>query len=513
MLAGEKRSKIGRITAGKIRRMVDRGSGKADELAKAGIERPGTQQGPRQDGPHPGAGTMMRQAMGAQKRPETDAPFGKTIKDARGAVDKLKQGGHDVILGNQIADMMRIKNKGPKWNQGTLDNDDGEKQNKMWQKLTRLPAISKDAEAVKQMNIEARDLVQDPDYKMDQYDDEEYGDDYLSEGAFGQVFQDRNGNIVKKGGLGPSELKALFAMKDNPAFPNLINAQFDEPFIHKSSVENNSRGRRTNERATGVEEYWEPDDQSEWDKQFPTAQGTYAMSPAKGEELFSGIDELDDDMKDKVMRNFWKARGDLHKAGFSHNDMHGGNIFMDPETGEVNIIDLGLAKENKLSALMEGLGGLDFEEGQDYQLNHHMGGSNFSERMQEVSVNNRANIEQEIMDNLDIDMDDEDNMEASMEAIRQMMTGDIRMRDDDFDNIKEAIPYLADDENVGKLIKMLYDGIGNSELADRMGDAFEKKQLDTKVLKAANLMRKQKGQSQIEPKKSVIPPENMDFDD
>jgi len=89
----------------------------------------------------------------------------------------------------------------------------------------------------------------------------------------------------------------------------------------------------------------------------------------------------------------------------------------------------------------------------------------------------------------------------AMEAVREMMVGDIRMRDDDFDRIKESIPYLADDENVGKLIKMLYDGVGNSELADRMGDAFERKQLDTKVFKAANLMRKQKGQSQITPKK------------
>ena len=39
------------------------------------------------------------------------------------------------------------------------------------------------------------------------------------------------------------------------------------------------------------------------------------------------------------------------------------------------------------------------------------------------------------------------------------------------------------------------------------------KQLDTKTLKAANLMRKQKGQSQITPRRDVIPPKNMDFDD
>ena len=35
---------------------------------------------------------------------------------------------------------------------------------------------------------------------------------------------------------------------------------------------------------------------------------------------------------------------------------------------EVTIIDLGLAQNDKISALMEALGGLDFEEGQDGQL-------------------------------------------------------------------------------------------------------------------------------------------------
>ena len=369
-------------------------------------------------------------------------------------------------------------------------------------------AIKKDADVVSQMNGAARALVKDPEYALDQFDDDA---DFMGGGAFGKTYKDKNGNIVKKGQIGPSEIKALAAMKDNPAFPDIINAQFDAPFLHKSSAYNNPQGGRANQRATGVEEYWEPDDQSEWDKQFPSAFGTYAMSQAKGQELFDGIDELDDEMKDKVMRNFWRARGDLHKAGYSHNDMHGGNIFMDPETGEVNIIDLGLAKDNKLSALMEGLGGLDFEEGNDYQLNNHVSGSNFSERMQEMSVKNREKIEETLMDSFDLE--NEDEFYPAMKAIREMMVGDIRMRDGDFDRIKEAIPHLADDENVGKLINMLYDGIGNSELADRMGDAFERKQKDSKVLKAANLMRKQKGQSQITPKRSVIPPENMDFDD
>jgi len=351
---------------------------------------------------------------------------------------------------------------------------------------------------------------------MGQYDDDL---DYMDEGAFGQVFEDKNGNVVKKGELGPGELKALHAMRDNPAFPDLINAEFDEPFKHKSSVYNNPMNVDNERRGGGGlrpgEDYWDPDEQSDFDKKYPTAMGTYAMSQAKGGPLFNEMGSMDDDMRDKMMRNFWRARGDLHRAGFSHNDMHGGNIFVDPETGEVNIIDLGLAKDNKLSALMEGLGGMDFEQGEDTQLSSEVSGAELSERMQEMSVKNRAKIEQTIMDSIEgIDEVDEDRYGEIKQRLDEVMRGGIRMKDEDFDYIKEDFPHLADDENVDKLIKMLYEEIGGTELQDRMSDAFTKKQKDSKVIRAANMVRKKQGQDPIKvTNKNVIPPENMDFDD
>jgi len=116
-------------------------------------------------------------------------------------------------------------------------------------------AIKKDSDVVSQMNKSTRSLVKDPEYALDQFDES----DFMGGGAFGKTFKDKNGNIVKRGQIGPSEIKALAAMKDNPAFPDIINAQFDSPFLHKSSAYNNPQGGRTNERATGVEEYWEPD--------------------------------------------------------------------------------------------------------------------------------------------------------------------------------------------------------------------------------------------------------------
>ena len=382
-------------------------------------------------------------------------------------------------------------------------------------------AIKKDGDVVNQMNAATRSLVQDPEYAMDQFHDDLNGPDFLAGGAFGNAFKDNNGNIIKRGKIGPGEMAALHRMRENKAFPNLINAQFDSPFIQQSTAYNNPQEITKARRGAGEEDYWDPDDASEWDKRFPGAFGTYAMSEAKGGSLAETWPDMDADLQDKALRNFWRARGDLHKAGFSHNDMHGGNVMVDPETGEVNIIDLGLAQDNPMSALMEGLGGLDFEEGEDYQLAHQLGGSNFSERMREMSVENRSNIEEMIIDNLGDSEDYDDIDEVGYSPKRQnavaslddLMRGGIRMRNEDMDKLGENIPFLKDPENIKKIIKMLYDGIGNSELADRMGDAFERKQLDTKTLKAANLMRKQKGQSQITPRRDVIPPKNMDFDD
>jgi len=130
-----------------------------------------------------------------------------------------------------------------------------------------------------------------------------------------------------------------------------------------------------------------------------------------------------------------------------------------------------------------------------------------------MSVENRANIEQEIMDNIEFDVDS-DEFDGEARELAEMMTGDIRMKDDDFDRIKTAIPYLADDKNVEKLIKMLYEEIGGTELQDRMSDAFTKKQKDSKVIRAANQVRKRQGQDPIKvTNKNEIPPSNMDFDE
>ena len=78
------------------------------------------------------------------------------------------------------------------------------------------------------------------------------------------------------------------------------------------------------------------------------------------------------------------------------------------------------------------------------------------------------------------------------------------MKPKQLQELRDSIPYLKEDGNIQKLIEILYKEVGQGELSDRMGAAFNKRQKDTKADMAAGIVRNRKG---------VIPPENMDFDD
>ena len=477
----------------------------------------------------------VRRVMGRDTIHDND----RTDREGRSAVEKLRKD-HHTVLGRQIADMMRIANRQPRLinnkGQGTTadvqrrmdasakrrneDNKDAD----MWRKVAKLPAVAKDAEAVKRMNEAIKPMLPQPDYDLtlpSDADEDSY--DFIDGGAFGQVFDRDDGNVIKHGRIGPKEIAALAAMKDNPAFPTLINAKFDTPFNHQSSYENNPMGDDEVARGENAD-YWDPDDQSEFDMRFPSAEGTYAMTKAAGGPAFnSGELDGDTEIADKMRRNFWKARRALHEAGFSHNDMHGGNIFVDDETGDVQIIDLGLANDNPLSALMEALGGSDYEQGGDYQLSRLMGGSGIPGSIRERFDRNRGDVEELLQDNYAMDDDayddvDEDGYSPTRErgitAIQDMLRGDIRMRLEDLNQIKQDIPYLQDDNNIMQLIKTLYKEVGQSELADRMSDAFDERQKDSRLIRTANRIRKSKGEKPIDVKNpNVIPPRNLDFDD
>ena len=498
---------------------------------------PGKSQGepliPDSDPPVPDPENLAKQRMKKilGKKPAS----GRTDREAQDALNQMRANpDQQTILGKQLASMMKIANreaapdpfatniKPP--NQSDKERNERNKEADMWRKAAKLPAIKKDADAVTEMNKAIQPLLKDPNFDMEV----DYDEDSIGEGAFGQVFK-KGDNVIKMGQIGPDELKALYTMRDNPSFPTLINARFDTPF-QQYSAEYNNPMNADNERR-GPQGYWDPDEASDFEKRFPGAEGVYAMTAAKGVPLFDAFGGYsldgpppDPEMEDKVMRNFWRARGQLHKAGFSHNDMHGGNVFVDPDTGEVSIIDLGLAKDDPRSALMEALGGMDYENQEDYQMAHQVAGAQLPERLRNLFDKNRGNVEQMIMDSMpaeaseyddyDEDQDYSPQFERSTTALQDMLRGGIRMKREDLDQLGEDIPFLKDDNNIKKLIKTLYSEVGQSELADRMSDAFERKKLDTDVIRKANAIRASKGQPKIDLKnRNVIPPENLDWDD
>lgn len=460
------------------------------------------------DRPRPGAGTMMKQAIGAQKV-DPEGKFGRTLGDAQSAGKKLRKD-HPTIFGNQIAAMLRIKNQDKRHpDQETFDHQ-MDQQNQMWRKALKLPAVLKDADVVKGMNGIARDLVQNPDYDLDQWDSEEPVDS----GSFGSFTLGDDGIGVKQGYIGPGELAALHAMRDHPSFPNLINARFESPFRQMSSYYNNPMNADNDRRRTGQEEYWDPDKQSDWDRQYPGAEGKYAMSIADGEQLFNVWDEMNPDMQQKALENFWSARAALHQKGYSHNDMHGGNIFVDPDTGKVSIIDLGLAKDDPLSALMEATGGMDFEEGNDYQLAHQLSGSNLPEDIRNRFTERLSEIEEMLMDAYDGDEEDEEAMDNYNHRIADVLRGDLRMKKEDLEYLREDLPKLKDRDFVMSLINRLYEGTAGSELQRRMAAAYDERKKDTDIIAAADRIRGEKGMRPLTIRnKNVIPPRNLDIDD
>ena len=92
--------------------------------------------------------------------------------------------------------------------------------------------------------------------------------------------------MIKKGQIGPAELMALHKMRDNPAFPNLINAQFNTPFRDQSYAAAMADGRSFDPDRS---RQYDPADVSDWDQQYPTAEGTFAMSKARGVPLYDAI--------------------------------------------------------------------------------------------------------------------------------------------------------------------------------------------------------------------------------
>jgi hypothetical protein len=318
--------------------------------------------------------------------------------------------------------------------------------------------ITKDRELVDQMNKEARPMFSDPDYDLDDEGEE------LGEGAFGSVFMGPDGkSVIKEGQIGPEEMIAMMKLKDHPGFPTLINGRFERPFAPFSAYENNPGGRESGQRNTnwrGKPAYKNPEKASDFDDRFPGAQGRYAMSLAEGQTLDDYFYENGEEDAPEIFKNILKLRRDMHKTGIAHNDMHGGNIFVGDD-GTPSIIDMGLAQDNPLAALMEGMG---FVSGHDGQFNMGAAPGGMLNQVREFVnpdlmkklTENRDQISRSLFrDEVDDEIDDWDD-----DDFDEMMGGGVRKTQDELEKLQRFIPRLKKDpEFVMSLIDRLYQGL------------------------------------------------------
>lgn len=352
-----------------------------------------------------------------------------------------------------------------------------------------------DEEKTSQLNALTRRMVSDPNFSLG---DDNLGDE-IGTGDFGSVYDSKDGKyVIKKGKIGVEELRALYAMRDNPHFPTLINAVFDTPFGHKSAKWRSQ----------------DPDDSmvdDEFDEKHPHAMGTFAMTKAKGQKL-SDVGRMmrfnGDSTLDTAKEKFWKTRAALHRQGYTHNDMHDGNIYVDPDTGEVDIIDMGLSRKSVPAAFFGALAGLD-----DDPDNDDLGDYQLSSIMKDMPKNMKYIAKE--------------NIEALHDYFYQNgwdpgnLRGAIRLSDEE---IKERLGEMGIsgsgddvDEIFRDMIDILYDGLDGvspkqRDMESRMSKAYNQRSKETNTVNTANKIRAKRGVPPIKARK-VVPSKNLDPDD
>ena len=437
---------------------------------------------PIEEAEDPGHRTMFRKMLGFQDASADDPSH---VQRAR---DVYQQQG-DTGKGAMMRDVLQGGN-----NTGAMNV-----------RMDRLPAKMARRDdrkgQVNRLNQSIRELVQDPDYDMSQKGEE------IGSGMFGSVYDSKDGkHVIKEGKLSAKELAILNKLRDVKAFPNLVNAEVSTPFESAKDIYDFGSESRQDEfdddsRAEGMQYF---DD-------MPFAEGKMVMSKINGYPFSEMKDMMTEEEKEKFMQKLWNARGAMHKLGISHNDMHGQNFFVD-DAGNPGILDLGLADDDPLTALMEGIGSIT---GSDFQLDNEAKlGQPFNfvpEALKAKAQGNLGKLREALIEKMTdyIDPEDEDAMEQVENKIEQVMRGGLRLTRGRLDDLREQMPFLEDNDTVLDLIKGLYDNVQDTETGQRMSNAFDKLQDDRKKVALANLLRRRKGQPEIQDKlKDVLDPDD-----
>ena len=428
----------------------------------------------------PGRETMRDMVAGKKT---VDKRLASQLLPAKGALAQVSPSERDAILAKAV------KTKEGPYGQRPQDMNAADKQKQFYKDMGEL---GKEGEVDKRLELDRmnEDIVQyvsDPDYNLEESN---WGTE-LGDGAFGSVYLDMKGeNVIKRGEIGRNELQALDLLKDLPAFPNLINAKLSSEFRSQESQGN-----------TG----------DTWWNNVETAEGTFAMSKAVGIPFHDAEYEWDEITHENTAAAFWQSMAEMHRRGVSHNDLHGGNIFWDSETGQVNILDLGLANVDKFSALMEGLSSIS---GENYQLTHLMHLEQLPQEMQDKIEENKALLIDTIADDYSGDEWEDDTRELWTDLV----TGDIRMRKEDIQDFRYQLD--LDEEQIQKYIDILYDGIepaveeeevdpnslsarmerGYNDMMDKMAAAqgYTGGEGMKDMFNAANNMRRDRGEKELD---------------
>ena len=313
---------------------------------------------------------------------------------------------------------------------------------------------------VEELNAESKQYFLDPEYDLS---DANLGDE-LGTGAFGSVYMSDDGeNVIKEGQIGREEMQALDLLKDFEGFPKLVNAEFSSPFRSVSQWEAADSGEVPDTDASGEDfggTFW---------TEAQAAMGRYAMSRAFGLPVSDVNYDWDEDSQEAATTNFWQLMATMHKAGVSHNDLHGGNVFFDSML-RPTILDLGLARVNKLTALMEAIAS---QRDNNYQLHHALQMHNLPQEQIDILETNRANFIDKISD----DYSDDEWADEDREFLMSMLEGDIRITEDQLEEYYDRLQF--DDDQLQEYIDILYDGFGQepednrSDLEKRMEGGYK----------------------------------------
>lgn len=134
---------------------------------------------------------------------------------------------------------------------------------------------------------------------------------------------------------------------------------------------------------------------------------------------------------------YWRAMANLHRLGIAHNDMHGGNVFIDSR-GKGRFVDFGLAQLSRKAALAEALGSLNWE---NWQFS-----ASQSQGLAKIAKANLTNVENILL-----------KKGFSRDEISEIMEAGIRNKDDYY---QQGAWGRMTNRDAKQLIEAFYKGIG-----------------------------------------------------